>query len=124
MAGSRVFLARTPTTLNVELQVGMGKAAATIQKDVNMPASDPDICRFHLLCAGGGRKEEGLGIYCFVHRGEILLIKRGQSVDLPFRECDAVGNQLTKYLQLTQNMKYLIPLRLGVNLQIPHCTSA
>lgn len=72
----------------------------------------------------GWEKRGGLGIYCFVHRGEILLIKRGQSVNLPFWECDAVGNQLTKYLQVTQNMKYLILLRLGVNLQIPHCTRA
>lgn len=59
MAGCRAFLVRTPTTLNVELQVGMGKEAAIVPKDINMPASDPDICRFHLLCAGGGRKEEG-----------------------------------------------------------------
>lgn len=35
-----------------------GKKQPPFQKDINTPAPDTDICRFHLLWAGGGREEE------------------------------------------------------------------
>lgn len=34
-----------------------------LRNDINIPASDTDICRFHLLHAGSGRGEKGLCIY-------------------------------------------------------------